>query len=350
MVTQSGVCLELTGVSSAKWGFSGSNSDIVSWAWFQNIRNEIFLVAFESDGTASSQQVMGKHSVRETPFVSNQNGSVIATVENGDVFIFETDDGKTFTESKISPAEDLNCWGSILSLTIERTPNRHLMIGIFQKEGHGLESKKIISLLSNEGGEWKIIQMSELDRVSATEDTNFPPILGFHPQLGDKHLMIVRCGFSVQYWDIENNKITFGFSLNEDSKLPTYLKNVKIFTAVNPPSDYCYGIEWGRRNPYYMIIDARTNDVLEKNSSEKPSPTAMKVLWKHLTSGTTVYSSDNNSASARDVSDLSKILAEIEGENQHSFLSHNRLWTFVPSSIPKPPKVVTQWELVSMRY
>ena len=143
MVKESGVSLELTGVSTAKWGFSGPNLDIVSWAWFQNIRREIYLVAIESDGTASVQQVMGKQSIRETPFVSNQNGAVIATVVNGDVFIFETDDGKTFTESKVSPTEDLNSWGRILSLTIERTTDRHLVMGIFQEEGQGeLEPKK----------------------------------------------------------------------------------------------------------------------------------------------------------------------------------------------------------------
>lgn len=351
MVKESGVCLELTGVSTAKWGFSGPNLDIVSWAWFQNIRREIYLVAIESDGTASSQQVMGKQSIRETPFVSNQNGSVIATVVNGDVFIFETDDGKTFTESKVSPTEDLNSWGRILSLTIERTTNRHLVMGIFQEEGQGeLEPKKRISLLSNESGEWKIIQVSDLEPVSATEDTYFPPILGFNPLIGDKHLMIVRCGFSVQYWDVENNKITHGISVKGDSNFPTYLKNLKIFATTEPESDYCYGIEWGRKNPYYMIIDARTNNVLEENSSEKPSPTAMKVLWKHQTSGTTVFSGGNNSASVRDESDLSKILAEIVGENIHPFLSHNRLWTFVPSSVPEPPMVVTQWQLVSVNY
>jgi hypothetical protein len=73
-------------------------------------------------------------------------------------------------------------------------------------------------------------------------------------------------------------------------------------------------------------------------------------LWKHQTSGTTVFSGGNNSASVRDESDLSKILAEIVGENIHPFLSHNRLWTFVPSSVPEPPKVVTQWQLVSVNY
>ena len=285
MVKESGVSLELTGVSTAKWGFSGPNLDIVSWAWFQNIRREIYLMAIESDGTASSQQVMGKQSIRETPFVSNQNGSVIATVVNGDVFIFETDDGKTFTESKVSPTEDLNSWGRILSLTIERTTNRHLVMGIFQEEGQGeLEPKKRISLLSNEGGEWKIIQVSDLEPVSATEDTNFPPILGFHPLIGDKHLMIVRCGFLVQYWDVENNKITHGISVKGDSNSPTYLKNLKIFVTTEPESDYCYGIEWGRKNPYYMIIDARTNNVLEENSSEKPS-TGRDTLKSHCRHG-----------------------------------------------------------------
>lgn len=347
MLTQSGVCLELTGVSSAKWGFSGPNSDIVSWAWFQNISKEIFLVSFESDGKASSQQVMGKHSIRETPFVSNHDGSVIATVVNGDILIFETDDGKAFTESKVSPSDDLNSWGGILSLTIERATNQFLMIGIFQEEGYGLDTKKTISALSNEGGEWKIIQTSELEPVSATEDTNFPPLIGFR---SENLMMVVRSGFSVQYWDLKNGGITHGISVKADSSFPTYLTNLKIFSTVDPSSDYCFGIEWGRVNAYYMIIDARTNNVLEEKSSNKPSPTAMKVLWKHLTSDTTVVANDEKSVSARDESDLSKKLAEIVGENNHSCLSHNRLWTFIPSSIPDPSKVVTQWDLVSVKY
>ena len=348
MVAQSGVCLELTGVSSAKWGFSGPNTDIISWAWFQNIRREIFLVAFESDGSASSQQVMGKQSVRETPFVSNRNGSVIATVVNGDIFIFETDDGKTFTESKVSPVEDLNSWGGILSLTIERATNQHLIIGIMQNEGYGLETKKTISALSNESGGWKIIQTSELEPVSATEDTNFPPILGFR---AEDLLMVVRCGFSVQYWNIAENKITPGISVKADSSFPTYLKNLIIFPTADPPSDFCFGIEWGRRDAYYMIINARTNEVIEEKPSNKPSTTAMKVLWKHQTSGTTVITIEKKSVSARDESDISKNLAEIVGEHNHSCLTHNRLWTFVPSSIPEPPGVVTQqWELVSVKY
>jgi hypothetical protein len=77
----------------------------------------------------------------------------------------------------------------------------------------------------------------------------------------------------------------------------------------------------------------------------------MKVLWKHQTSGTTVITIEKKSVSARDESDISKNLAEIVGEHNHSCLTHNRLWTFVPSSIPEPPGVVTQqWELVSVKY
>ena len=336
----SGVSVDLYGVNYAIWGFETKEDNYhVSWVWITNIVEEVFLISYDPNGTASMLPVEAKKGMgTDVPFAGTKDGKVIATVVDNDILVYSTDDGKTFSKEKMEIYQkDFD--GKIVSLAVHQN-SEGITIGIVHDFGDFGEISTKVTTVNNYNDDWEIVKSTEIQSL----DAGFKTIMKFTWDV--QFLVLMRSGITIQYWDIAANKIIEGFKI-EKERNPLKLE---LFTSKT--SSLCAVIEFGRlATPYYMVIDCTNNKVLKEGQAISHSTTTYQLLMPQCTASTVNVVHDwKKICSARDYS-AKKTLATIDEENVHPCLAYGRLWTYIPSSEPKPPKTVPKtWDLVSVPY